>query len=113
MPFAGQTRGEGHHVLFRDARVDEAFAVGLGNPLDGQVPDVAGDEHQIASRSAKSAIIVRANSSRIAGPRYGSRMRHRQLVESLLVLRVVHRQVVGSHGVLHVPNAVTLDGVGK
>src|SRR3954462_5542290 len=63
-------------------------------------------------RSPESAIIACANSSRIAGPRYRSRMRDRQLVESLLVLRVVHRQVVGSHRVLHVPNAVTLDRVG-
>src|SRR3954470_13073606 len=63
-------------------------------------------------RLPKSAIIACANSSRIAGPRHDSRVRPRQLVERLLVLRVVHRQVVGSDGVLHVPNTVTLDRVG-
>src|SRR3954466_9668363 len=62
-------------------------------------------------RRWKSATIVRANSSRIASPRHRSRMRLRQLVQGLAVLRVVHRQVVGGHGVLHVTNAVTLDGV--
>src|SRR5450755_503364 len=61
----------------------------------------------------KSAMIVRTNSSRIASRYYGAGMRKRQLVESLLVLSVVHRQVVGSHGIFHVPNAVTLDGVGN
>src|ERR1022692_1534837 len=64
-------------------------------------------------RSRKSAIIACANSSRIAGPRQRSRMRDRQLVESLRVLRIVHRQVVGSHRVLHVANAVTFDRVGN
>src|SRR5450631_137262 len=64
-------------------------------------------------RSPKSAIIAWANSSRIAGPRQRSRMRNRQLVESLRVLSIVHRQVVGSHRVLHVTNPVTLDRVGN
>src|SRR4051812_34517734 len=63
-------------------------------------------------RLPKSAIIACANSSRIAGPRHDSRVRLGEVVQRLLVLRVVHRQVVGSDGVLHVPNAVTLDRVG-
>src|SRR5450755_80307 len=64
-------------------------------------------------RLRKSAIIACANSSRIAGPRQRSRVRNRQLVEGLPVLRIVHRQVVGSHRVLHVANAVTLDRIGN
>ena len=40
MPFVGEACGERHHVLFRDPRVDEAFAVGLGDPLDRHVPHV-------------------------------------------------------------------------
>src|SRR5438874_2467287 len=63
-------------------------------------------------RFRKSVMSVRANSSRIARPWHGRRVRNRQLVDRLRVLSVVHRQVMGSHGVLHVPDAVTLDGVG-
>src|SRR5688500_16296374 len=63
-------------------------------------------------RFSKSATIACANSVRIPIAVHPSIVRAGQVVESLPVLSIAHRQVVGIHRVVHVPDAVAVDGVG-
>jgi hypothetical protein len=49
MPLSGEAGGQGNGVLLGNAGVDEALAEGPRDAFQGHVPEIAGDEHQIAS----------------------------------------------------------------